>query len=176
MGFQMKDPLGNPDNVGSLLGIFQNSLNTDAMSKAYKTQAGAADTNAALAKIDAQEAVRRGKESADLYGQAFKQAYGKQYSSIVGQGVDPTMGSALSSLMDFETGGALDIAHIRNNAASEAYGFEKQADQYSLEAEQERAKSKAVGGQGLLTGGLQWLKFVKDNQIPTGNKKTPGVY
>lgn len=159
MGFKPDDPQAIP----TLMGLGKTVASTAGATAQYGTEAGTAQTNAELARLNAKEVTEQGDQQAAIYGRAFAQAYGQKGAELAGSGVDTTKGSAFSSLADMTKGGALDIATIRNNAANKAFGFDQEANQYDLAAKEAKIKQGAALGSGLLTGGLQWLKWSQKN-------------
>lgn len=86
--------------------------------------------NADVAEEQAKDAIARGHEAE--MRQRFKQRTlaGSQQASFSGQGVTTGVGSAgLVSRSDFALG-EMDALSIRENAAREALGYERQADIY----------------------------------------------
>ncbi|HVZ80303.1 MAG TPA: hypothetical protein VHE12_05795 [bacterium] len=177
MGFMkdVADNFSNPYATGGMLMDVSKTVQQGMLQGAsYGTQASAYSTNASLARLQAQDAVERGKRQVATYARAFDQGYGEKYASAVGAGVDPTVGSALAGLEDYQHGGALDVVSLRNNASKEAFGLNQEADQYDLEAEQAKIKQRLAAGSGLLTGGMKFINFglrPSDN-----NNAVPGKY
>lgn len=163
--------MGFPQIAQLATGLFKTGADTNSEATNYDIQKGANQTNATLATMQATDATARGEKDAELYGKQFNQAFGNREDQIVGSRTDATFGSALNSLNDYRKGGALDMLTIRNDAANKALGFTQEANNYTQQAEADKAKSGAAVGSGLLTGGLQLLNFAKDNW-KSGSSKT----
>jgi len=162
MGFKDIETLPrNPYLVPATIGAMGNFANTTTQTAQYRGDESTAETNAVLSRMSAEEARKQGERESEVYGNAFRSAYGQKAANIAGGGVDITKGSAFSSLMDFSKGGALDMATIRNNAANRALGFNQEADLYELQAKMAKQKAAAAVGSGLLTGGLQFLNTLQ---------------
>jgi len=90
-------------------------------------QRAIADANAKIAAYKIKDATDRGDLLASQYGQKVDRLVGSQKASLAAQGIDIGDGSALQTLEDTKTQGALDMITIRNNAAREAFGFKLQS-------------------------------------------------
>lgn len=160
--------------VQAIMGIGNTLSNTNSTATQYGTEAMVASGNATLDQMAAQNATQRGIEGAQKYGRAFSQAFGQTKSDIIGSGTDATQGSALNRLNDLSSGGALDELTIRNNAANDAYGFNQKANQETTMSQLDLLKQKTAIGSGLLTAGLQGLKWGQEN-VDLGGKGGPGA-
>jgi hypothetical protein len=167
MGFKLGNGSGDQTATTPLLSLLlggaQTATKTAGAVSDYSTQAGVASTNAALERMSAEDATQRGEEQAQKYGRAFSQAFGQTQSQIIGSGTDSTQGSALNRLNDLREGGALDQLTIRNNAANEAYLYNQKADQSETESQLDKLKAKTSLSSGILTGGLNFVKWSGEN-------------
>lgn len=162
MGYDPKNS-GTNNAIQLIFGLGQTALNTSASVQNYQTEAGADKTNATLEQMSATDATERGEQDAAKYGRSFAQAFGGTETEIAGSGTDATSGSALNRLNDLRAGGALDQLTIRNDAANEAFGYTEKANQDLTASATAAAKAKSSLGAGILTGGLQLLKWGADN-------------
>lgn len=156
--------------IQAIMGIGGTVSNANSASLQYSTEAGVNSTNAILDRQAAQDALDRGEEGAQKYGRAFQQAFGQTKSQIVASGTDTTQGSAMRRLNDLSEGGALDQLTIRNNAANEAFGYDQKANQEGTQSQLDLLKQKTSIGSGILTGGLQLLKWGDEN-VKMGKEK-----
>lgn len=117
--------------------------------------------NAALAEIEADDALRRGGEEETRYRRDLAQIAGTQRAAIGARNVTAT-GTALDMLEDTAMLGAEDITTIRNNAAREAFGLRSQAAESRRQARSLRRNSLVKAGSTLLTGGAQAYGIWKD--------------
>lgn len=118
--------------------------------------------NAALAAMQANDALARGEEDVSRLKGETKQLQGAQRTAIAAAGIDASVGSAAEILRDTNYLGELDALTIRNNARREAWGF--QVDE--MNARRTGAMAKQAGknaekgamwqaGSTLLTGAAQ---------------------
>jgi len=167
MGFSAGDPA-----IGFLLGLTKTGAETAAGVMGADATASAAGTNAALAELQAKDAIDRGKADAARYGKQFQKLAGSLYSRSVASGVDPTFGSAANFMDETYEGGALDLATLRANAQKEALGFKAQANNL---LNQQTDANLAAGGsllKGILTGGAQWYNFERERPKTSSNRSS----
>ena len=126
--------------------------------RVYDEEAKLSEYNAAVAELQAQDALARGEWSADRMAEEIDQVVGSQRAGMAAGNIDVGFGSAVDINADAAALGALDIAQIRNNAAAEAWGFQvestdlrKRADIYRLGGE----NAKRLGELGLQTATVQ---------------------
>jgi hypothetical protein len=93
------------------------------------------DWNASIARLQAADAVERGKEEEARFRQQIGMMIGAQRAGFAAQNVDVGYGSAVDVQADTAYLGELDALQIRTNAAREAWGFEVQATDYAMRAE-----------------------------------------
>jgi len=91
---------------------------------------GVYQQNAALAELQATDAIARGREAEARYRTSAKGAVGANRANMAAQGIDLSVGSAVDVQRDLEAVGELDAMTIKNNAAREAWGYKVQATQY----------------------------------------------
>jgi hypothetical protein len=110
--------------------------------KVYDSQAQMADYNAAVAELQAQDALARGEWSAERMAEEIDQVIGSQRVGFAAGNIDVGFGSSADTQADAAALGALDISMIRANAAAEAWGFQVQS-----EDERNRAAIYRMGGE-----------------------------
>lgn len=88
--------------------------------------------NADLAEEQAKDAVARGRESEMALRRKSRGLAGSQRANFAAQGLNTNVGSARDVVRSDQALGNLDAMTIRNNAAREAFGFNRQA-QYDRE-------------------------------------------
>jgi hypothetical protein len=91
--------------------------------------------NAALADLQATDAIARGAEAESRYRTQIKGLVGSNRANMAAQGIDVSTGSAVDVQRDVEAVGELDALTIKNNAAREAFGYRVEASQYRRQAD-----------------------------------------
>jgi len=132
------------------------AISTKAMGEAQKATF---ETNARMAKLQAEDAIKRGDKAAALHAQKVKKLIGAQRAAYAGQGVDISIGSPLDIQEETAELGALDVLTIRNNAYREAWGYRAQALDYTTQGKFASLEAKARARNTLLTGGLNTLNL-----------------
>lgn len=97
-------------------------------------QAGVLGINAELADRAAEDAVARGRETANRSQANTRQLRGAQRATLAAQGIDVGDGSAADLGLETEQLGELDVLTIANNAQREAFGFKVEAVNYRNQA------------------------------------------
>lgn len=128
---------------------------------------GAYDRNAALADLQAQDAIARGGVAGNQRGLQVRQDVGTARAALAGQGVNLDVGTAVDVQSGIARLGALDIATIRNNAAREAWGYTTQAGDLRF-----RGAMAAMGADQAAAG----MRADSINTLITGAGKTYGLY
>jgi hypothetical protein len=178
MGFQIGSGQGGPGDTTAAMIAAMNMgsslISGNSNSLQYQTQSGDYATAAALDKMSAAQALLTGQEQGQKYGRAFQQAFGQTQEQTAGSGTDLTSGSALNRLNDLEEGGAMDQLTMRNDTANQAFGFTQQAAQNTTKAQLAAINAKTASTAGLLTAGLQGLKWAGQNvSSPSGSPQVP---
>jgi hypothetical protein len=96
--------------------------------EASNSQADLADSNAAIADLQAQDAVARGAEDESRFRTQIRGSIGAERAGIAAGNIDVSYGSAVDVQADAAYLGELDALQLRTNAKREAWGFEVQAD------------------------------------------------
>ena len=110
------------------------------------------DFNASIAKLQAEDAIKRGEREAIRYEKKGQQAIGASRAALAAQGVDVSSGSALDVQTDIAEQAAVGAVTIRNNAWRQAWGYKVQAESYSQTGFMEREAAQAKAKSTMLTG------------------------
>lgn len=132
--------------VGGMMGA-QNARQEGAFN------AGMLNRNAALKEQAAQESIFAGNTSADWQRVRTGQAIGTQRAVQAANGIDVNSGSAAQLQDDTAMIGELDALTIQNNAAREAFGYQRQADQDRMNAIQTKINA-GNNAMGSILGGI----------------------
>lgn len=116
--------------------------------------------NAALAEIQAKDAIKRGERDAKNFRIKTRLDVGEARAALAAQGQDLADADALAIQQDIVGFGAIDEETIKNNAWREAFGYRSQAAESSIQAGFTRTQGKYASKQALLTGGLNALSTV----------------
>lgn len=93
-----------------------------------ESQAELADFNAAVADLQARDAIERGVDEENRFRSSVKVMVGSQRAGFAASNVDVSYGSAADVQADAAYLGELDALTIRTNAAREAWGYQVQAE------------------------------------------------
>lgn len=93
-----------------------------------------ANANAAIADMQAADAINRGNDAVFKSQLRTAQLKGSQTATLAAHGVALDQGSALDILTSTDVMGAADAATIRDNANKEAWGDKVQASNYRAQA------------------------------------------
>lgn len=118
-------------------------LNAGAQKQAGDAQAQIDNSNAAVARFQAKDALRRGAIDEQQLKQQIGQIIGSQRAAYAGNGLAVDSGTPLALAVDTARTGALDVATIRLNTANEVWGYRV------------KAKSLAYGADIAKKGGTQ---------------------
>lgn len=140
----------DPVTIGvtaAVLGAGASAYGAYSSSQAAKSQAEyqseVAKANATMAGYQADDALRRGGEEANLAARQAERMRGTQVARLAGNGLDISSGSSLSILEDTAFFGAQDVQTIRNNAAREAWGYKVQQNNSSADSQMYSSAAKA---------------------------------
>lgn len=95
--------------------------------RAKDSEAQLADYNAAVADLQAQDAVARGREQENRFRKGVNGMIGAQRAGIAAGNIDVGYGSAVDVQADAAFLGELDALQIRTNAARESWGYQVEA-------------------------------------------------
>lgn len=128
---------------------------------AYQAQVAA--NNAAVADIEAADALARGNRAAAETRRKYAALLGTQRASLAARGLDVTAGNANAILNDTGYFGAMDEQTVRTNAAREAWGYRVRATnargdaaafQATADATNPLLEAGLAGGRTLLGTGM----------------------
>lgn len=107
----------------------------------------AAQENAALAELAAQDAEARGGREAARAREAAGKIVGEQKVAFSGSGFDVGQGSPLAAMADTRMMGELDAQTILFNAQREAYGYRRQGRNFRAQGDRaaRAGMNQAVG-------------------------------
>jgi hypothetical protein len=112
-----------------------------------------ADYNAAIAELQAEDAIKRGELEEQRFRSQVRGMIGGQRAAFAASNVDVNWGSPLDVQADAAFLGELDALQIRTNASREAWGHMVQAEDYRRRGEilrKEGANALAAGNQALI--------------------------
>lgn len=140
----------------SAIGTVSNSMiQANAMKQQGKYESSIYETNARIADLQAQDAIKRGDKAAAENDRRTKVLLGAQRARMAAQGIDIESGSALDVQEDTAAYGAEDSLTIKNNAWREAWGYKAQANDYLSKSEFTRVTANSRAGQTIAAGGMQ---------------------
>lgn len=118
-----------------------------AQNQAGKAQQDLADRNAKMIDAQADDAIVRGNEEANLVRRGAKRLRGQQRAAFATQGVDVNTGTSLDLQEETTTLGEMDAATVRKNAWREAWGLKGRASNERLAGDYARrgATNSAIG-------------------------------
>lgn len=116
--------LGATNTAMAAVGAFSNA----------KTQKITAQSNAALARIQSQDALSRGEKAVNIQQQKAAQVKSSQRVALAANGLDLNYGTALDLLTSTDYTTQLEAESIRENARREALGAELQGLGYDTQA------------------------------------------
>jgi len=109
-------------------------LNAHLIEEGTELNAGVYEYNANALKLQAVDAVQRGKETEEVFRKQLKGFIGTQRTGYAAQNVELDSGSPLEVQMDSAKQGEHDALTIRTNAAREAWGYQTAAGGEQLQA------------------------------------------
>jgi len=116
--------------------------------EAAESMADLSDFNAAVADVQAQDALDRGAEDESRFRMQVRGAVGAQRAGFAAMNVDVGYGSALDVQQDAATLGELDALTIRSNAQREAWGYKVAAYDYRKRGEVQREEGVMLAESG----------------------------
>ena len=117
------------------------------------------DINARLSLMRAEDAMKRGDQSAAEYQKKASLIKGTQRANLAAQGIALDEGSALAIQEQTAEIAAKDVLNIKNNAWREAWGFEVEAMNHRGNAKMNALSMRGQADAALLTGGMQALSY-----------------
>lgn len=99
--------------------------------------------NAAVAELQAKDAIGRGNDAQSDFRSQVRGLIGSQRAAFAGGNVDVTVGSAVDVTADSAFLGELDVQKIRRNAEREAWGYQVEAADRRMAADVARKGGQA---------------------------------
>lgn len=129
----------------------------EASEMAAEFEAKQHETNARIADIQGEEAIRRGDSDAKILKSRTSQSIGARRAAAAAQGIDPDSGSAADLQESDRRQGEIDTLTLKNNAWREAWGFKVDAQNSRGNAMITRAAGQSRASNTMLAGGMQAL-------------------
>lgn len=120
----------------------------EAQQTAAESQADLTDYNAAVAELQATDAVERGAIEANRFRQRTRVLIGEQRAGFAAGNIDVGYGSAVDVQADAALLGELDALTIRTNAGREAWGYRVEAEDLATRADITRKEGGALAAAG----------------------------
>jgi hypothetical protein len=115
---------------GDVMGFIGAMLAQDASTKSAQSDMAQLDEDARIAQVAAGDAVRRGNIEAGKLRMQGTQAVAQQAVAYTGAGVDATVGTPADNAKATAAATELDAQVAANNAAREAWGYQKQSEKF----------------------------------------------
>jgi len=147
-------------SVGSSIGsavtsIFAGKAEARSQAAMGRLEQSVQESNARLAEMNADDAIRRGTEAQALLGKQGRQFIGRQRAGFAAQGVVVGKGSAAEVVASTRAEIGEDLRTIQNNAWLEAWGFKYEAVQSRFQGQVSRITRANAAKSSLIAGGLQ---------------------
>lgn len=157
----MCEPVTIAYAVAAVVGAYGAYSASESSKAQAEFQSDMAANNAKVSKWNAEDAIARGGEAANLKAREAERLRGTQVARLASNGLDISSGTPLAILEDTMFMGQQDANTIRNNAAREAWGFEVQGAQNSASSLMYSAAAKAekpamAAGTSLLSSAGQY--------------------
>lgn len=140
-----------------------------SQSKAEQAQAdfeaSGLNINKKFAEMQAQDALKLGRQSINRTKKEATQLVGSQRAALAAQGVDVNSGSAATIQQDTLTQAELDALTIETNAFKTAFGYKTEAANLATQAKLTKAAGKIKSSQTMLTGGLDAFRTLGPEAI-----------
>ena len=149
--------------AGTATSVYGQHKAGKAAKEAGESQAQREEYNAAVADLQAEDALVRGAEEESRFRTSVRGLIGKQRAGFAGQGVEVGSGSAADVQADAAFLGELDARQIRANAQREAWGYRVEAADRRMGADVARRGGQAAqtaarwGAAGTVLGGSSLL-------------------
>lgn len=128
--------------------------------------------NAELARMQAEDALERGEQTAENYGRQAAQVKGAQRTAFAASGVDVNSGSAAQIQEETAEQAVTDLMTIRSNAWRESWGFKMQEIESKGQAEMAKIGASQKSTQTILTGLVGLGKGMSNMGYTFANKKS----
>lgn len=143
--------MGNPLTIAMAAQVAGGLLGANAAKQAGDAESELGQQNAAFARAQARDALRRGAIDEAQLKQQIGQIIGSQRAGFAAGGLALDSGTPMDLALDTERIGAIDVAQIRLNAANEAWGFRTRARSLDYQASLAK-KSGTQAALGTLLG------------------------
>ena len=120
----------------------------EAAQRAAEKQADLSEYNAAVAELQAKDALTRGDLEAGRFRARTRALVGEQRVGIAAGNIDVGYGSAVDVQADATFLGELDALTVRTNAAREAWGYRVEATDLEMQADIQRAEGANMAAAG----------------------------
>lgn len=134
----------------------------EAGRRAAESEAQLMEYNAAVADIQAKDAVARGESEANRFRAGVRSLQGEQRTGFAAGNVDVNYGSAVDTQADAAFLGELDALTARTNAAREAWGYRVEGDDQRKRAEIARKEGINIQEAGKQRAGAQKYAIAGD--------------
>jgi len=150
--------------LAQIVGVGAQAAGAYTQSQALRAQGDyqkqIADQNAATARLQAEDAIKRGERESHLIRMRTRQLRGSQRAAFAAQGVDVDTGSAADLQADTVALGALDAMTRQNNAYFEAWGFRSEAAAESHQGRMRQRAARSAARSTIATGGLGFVRDI----------------
>lgn len=148
------------------LQFWSTALSTGSALAEGRFQQEVSRNNAALARFQAEDALRRGNLAEAESRRRTEQLKGTQQAALAANNVVLGEGSALDILQSTAELGELDAQTIRNNAEREAVGLGFQAETFLTQGRLARARGRTQAIAATIEGGKSVISTA--SQVPGG--------
>lgn len=148
---------GTSNLISGIGGVADAYNQTQGMALQSEFQQKMFERNERMAKIQAEDAVRRGERDASKLRKGVRGVIGRQRAALAAQGIAIDSGDALTIQEETASFGALDAITLKTNAWREAWGYRMNAEIASMQGQMTQAASKNQMFSTALTGGLNFL-------------------
>lgn len=115
--------------------------------------------NAQMSERNAEDAIQRGREEANVSRRKTKAQAASQKVAAAAMGLDIGEGAPAEAIEQTMTVGAVEEMNIRTNAWREAWGFRVQAANQRAEGEMAEIAGNTKRAQTLIAGGMQAISY-----------------
>jgi len=141
------------------MSMFQGVIGAYSSYMAGKAAKAVGKSNAYVANLAAEDAMRRGQVAEAQMRQKTKKLIGSQKASLAAQGIRTDTGSAADVQNEAADIGEMDALTIKNNALREAFGYRISGLQASAQGRITQMADNSQAMQSLLTGGMRAASY-----------------
>lgn len=161
---------GGVQTAGGLAGGYTQGA---AMRSQGRYQRQVANDNAAMAELQAQDAMLRGERAAQLRNRETAALIAKQRVAGAGQNINVNSGTMAQIQADTAALGAMDAEMERNNAWRVAFGLKAEAAGMRQAGRVAARDARFAAGQTLATAGLQGAQSMLQTAYLADQMKAP---